>query len=203
MKFRKRAFIAALLAFGAAFAGQLALRTLLGNKTLFSPDAVLAISFGAEALAFMVAGFFVSFLARGFGGREMGAAAALLAPAAFVVLRQMKPPSFSYDRFFASTEELIVWGALSGVGAWLLGMWGASGGVLLGAAGTPDLRFGYEVGIARTHLRLNRHTAVLLIALALVPPGLLFAAGIAASFQYKRGAQTSAMGIIVAAAAVV
>jgi lipoprotein-releasing system permease protein len=75
--------------------------------------------------------------------------------------------------------------------------------VLLGAAGTPDLRFGYEVGIARTHLRLNRHTAVLLIALALVPPGLLFAAGIAASFQYKRGAETSAAGIIVAAAAVV
>jgi len=49
VKFRKRAFIVALLAFGAAFAGQLALRTLLGNKTLFSPDAVLAISFGAEA----------------------------------------------------------------------------------------------------------------------------------------------------------
>ena len=39
----------------------------------------------------------------------MGAAAALLAVGAFVALRQMKPPSFSYDRFFASTEELIAW----------------------------------------------------------------------------------------------
>ena len=77
MKFRKRAFVVALLAFGAAFAGQLALRAALGNQTLLSPDAVLAVSFGAEALAFLVIGFFVSFLARGFGGREMGYASDL------------------------------------------------------------------------------------------------------------------------------
>ena len=141
------------------------LRAFLSNRTLLSPDALLAISFGGEALAFLLIGFFVSFLARGFGAREMGLAALLLAIAAFIALRQLKPPSFSYDRFFASTEELILWAAFTGAGAWLLGMWGASAGVLLGAAGTPDLRFGYEAGIARTHLRLNRRTALTLIAL--------------------------------------
>ncbi|TMA24423.1 MAG: FtsX-like permease family protein [Deltaproteobacteria bacterium] len=203
MKFRKRAFLVALVLLGAAFAGQLVLRAFLSNRTLLSPDALLAISFGGEALAFLLIGFFVSFLARGFGAREMGLAALLLAIAAFIALRQLKPPSFSYDRFFASTEELILWAALTGAGAWLLGMWGASAGVLLGAAGTPDLRFGYEAGIARTHLRLNRRTALTLIALGLVPPGLLFAAGVLASLRYRRGAETSALGVIVAAGAVV
>ncbi len=203
MRFRKRAFAVALLCFGAAFGGQLALRAFLSNASLLSPDAVMAVSFGAEALAFLAIGFFVSFLAKGFGGREMGLASLLLAIAAFFALRFMKPPSFSYDRFFATTEELFAWAALTGAAAWLLGMWGASGGVLLGAAGTPDLRFGYEAGIARTHLRLNRRTAAILIALGLIPPGLLFAAGVAASLRYHKGPEASAAGVIIAAASVI
>ena len=202
MRFRKRAFAVALLCFGAAFGGQLALRAFLSNASLLSPDAVIAVSFGAEALAFLATGFFVSFLAKGFGARELGLASLLLAVAAFFALRFMKPPSFSYDRFFASTGELIAWAAFTGAAAWLLGMWGASGGVLLGAAGRPDLRFGYEAGIARTHLRLNRRTAATLIALGLIPPGLLFAAGLAASLRYHKGPQASATGVIIAAASV-
>ena len=35
-----------------AFGGQLALRAFLSNHSLLSPDAVLGVSFGAEALAF-------------------------------------------------------------------------------------------------------------------------------------------------------
>jgi lipoprotein-releasing system permease protein len=202
LKFRKRAFVAALAAFAAAFAGQLALRAFLANHTLLSPDALLAVSFGAEALAFLLVGFLVSFLARGFGGREVGLAAALLAVAAFFALRQIKPPSFSYDRFFAGTDELVVWALLTGAGAWLLSMWGASAGVLLGASGTPDLRFGFEAGIARTHLRLNRRTALVLVALGLVPPGLLFAAGILASLHYRKSAETGVVGVMISAAAV-
>src|SRR5207248_311853 len=102
----------------------------------------------------------------------------ILAVIAFAVLHRMKPPSFSYDKFFADTRELVVWSGLTGLGALLLGLWGASFGVLLGAAETPDVRFAFEAGIARTHLRLNRRTAALLVGLGLVPPGLLFAAGV-------------------------
>ena len=177
MRFRKRAAGVALLLFAAAFGGQLALRAFLSNHSLLSPDAVLGLSFGAEALAFAVTGFAVSFLARGFGGRELGLAALALLPPAFLVLRQLKPPSFSYDRFFASTEEMALWAALTALAAWLLGLWGASAGVLLGASGKPDLRFGYEAGIARTHLRLNRGTARILLIAGLIPPALLWCAG--------------------------
>src|SRR5260221_8610938 len=46
-------------------------------------------------------------------------------------------------------------------------LWGASFGVLLGASSSPDLRFAFEAGIARTHLRLNRRTIALLVALGL------------------------------------
>ena len=201
-RFRRRAFATATVLFAAAFAGQLLLRSVLSNHSLLSPDAVIGVSFGAEALALLVAGFLVSFLARGFGGREFGAAAALLAGGAFVVLHRLKPPSFSYDRFFASTDELVIWALATGVGAWLLGMWGASGGVLLGAAGTPDLSFAYEAGIARTHLRLNRRTLLMLVALGVVPPGLLFAAGVAATLHFHKGPQASAAGVAVSAAAV-
>src|SRR5438067_343759 len=130
------------------------------------------------ALAFLRAGFLVSFLARGFAWRELGAAAIALSVVAFLVLHLMKPPSFSYDKFFADTRELLVWAALTGAGAWLLGLWGASFGVLLGASSSPDLRFAFEAGIARTHVRLNRGTFALLVAVGLGPAGLLFAAGV-------------------------
>jgi lipoprotein-releasing system permease protein len=177
-RFRRRAAAVALWLFLAAFAGQLALRHLLSARSLLSPDAVIGLSFGAEALAFLLIGFVVSFLARGFAWRELGIAAVVLAVIAFLVLHRMKPPSFSYDRFFADTRELLLWAGFTGLGAWLLGLWGASAGVLLGAAETPDVRFAFEAGIARTHLRLNRRTAMLLVTLGIVPPGLLFAAGV-------------------------
>jgi hypothetical protein len=54
-----------------AFAGQLALRHILSAKTLLSPDAVIGLSFGAEAVAFLLIGFLVSFLGRGFARREL------------------------------------------------------------------------------------------------------------------------------------
>jgi ABC-type lipoprotein release transport system permease subunit len=177
-RFRWRAFLVALWLFVTAFAAQLAIRHLLSARTLFSPDAVIGLSFGAEALAFLLCGFLVSFLARGFGWRELGAAAIALAIVAFLVLHRMKPPSFSYDKFFADTRELILWAVFTGAGSWLLGLWGASFGVLLGASSSPDLRFAFEAGIARTHLRLNRRTGALLVTWALVPPGLLFALGV-------------------------
>jgi len=176
-----------------AFAGQLALRHILSAKSQLSPDALLFVSFGAEALAFLLVGFLVSFLARGFGWRELGASSIALAVIAFVVLHRMKPPSFSYDKFFADTRELVVWAGLTGVGALLLGLWGASFGVLLGAAETPDLRFAFEAGIARTHLRLNRRTAALLVGLGLVPPGLLFAAGVFTR-AYDESVRSRALG---------
>src|SRR5438105_10501990 len=177
-RFRMRAFLVALWLFVAAFAAQLAIRHLLSARTVLSPDAVIGLSFGAEALAFLLAGFLVSFLARGFAWRELGAAAVALAVVAFFVLHRMKPPSFSYDKFFADTRELLVWSASTGAGAWLLGLWWASFGVLLGASSSPVLHYAFEAGIARTHLRLNRRTIALLVALGLVPPGLLFAAGV-------------------------
>src|SRR2546430_5814824 len=177
-RFRVRAFLVAVWLFVAAFAAQLAIRHLLSARTVLSPDAVIGLSFGAEALAFLLTGFLVSFLARGFAWRELGAAAIGLAVVAFLVLHRMKPPSFSYDKFFADTRELVLWAGFTGVGAWLLGLWGASFGALLGASSSPDLRFAFEAGIASTHLRLNRRTGFLLCSLALVPPGLLFAAGV-------------------------
>jgi lipoprotein-releasing system permease protein len=176
-----------------AFAGQLALRYILSSKSLLSPDALLTVSFGAEALAFLLVGFLVSFFARGFARRELLASACVLAVIAFVVLHRVKPPSFSYDRFFADTRELVIWSGLTGIGALLLGLWGASFGVLLGAAETPDLRFAFEAGIARTHLRLNRRTAALLVGLGLVPPGLLFAAGVFAR-AYDETIRSRALG---------
>jgi len=88
-------YLLALWLFVAGFAAQLAIRHLLSARTVFSPDAVIGLSFGAEALAFLLTGFLVSFLARGFGWRELGAAAFALAVVAFLVLHRMKPPSFS------------------------------------------------------------------------------------------------------------
>lgn len=177
-RFSLRALAAATLLFAGAFGLQLWLRTFLGTHGSFSPDEVLGFSFGAEALAFLASGFLVTFLARGSGFRETLAAAALLAGGAFGVLHLLKPPSFSYDRFFASTGELVVWALLTGLGAWLLSLWGASFGLLVGAGDAPDPRFGYEAGIARTHLRLNRATVRRLVWIGLTVPGAIFGCGI-------------------------
>ena len=201
-RFRLVAALLALPLMAGAFAGQLFLMRVLSARSYLSPDAVQGLSFGAEALAFLLIGFVISFFARGFGGRELAAAGAVLSVGAFSALKILKPPSFSYDRFFADTREILIWAGVTGAAAWLLGLWGASGGVLLGASGTPDLSFGYEAGIARTHLRLNRRTLVMLLALGLVPPGLLFAAGVGSSLYFKQGPAASALGVAVGAASV-
>ncbi|HEX4386701.1 MAG TPA: ABC transporter permease [Myxococcales bacterium] len=190
MKLRFRVIAVALLSFLIAGGVQYALSTWLGKSSNFSRDAVTYASFGAQALVFFLAGFVLSFVGRGYRPVENGIAALITGVIAFFVLRWLKPPSFSYDRFFASTGELVVWAAAAAVGSWLLAMWGASLGLLVGAAGHLDLRFRYEWGIARTHLRLNKRTVFLLLAVGLVVPGLQFAAGVLAqaSDQARRGA---------------
>ncbi len=167
------ALVVALLAFGA----QLGLRHFVGEKTLLSPDAVLAISFGVEALGLLAAGFVASFFG-GLRSREQFVSALLLVPIAFGILFLVKPPSFSYDRFYADKPEMLVWALFVGASAFLLGLWGASAGLLIGAGKKPDLAFAYEIGIARTHLRLTRQTALMLLWIGLSVPGALFGAGI-------------------------
>ena len=177
MKFRWRVTAAAFILFLIASAMQYALATWLGSATVFSRDTDTLISFGFEAAGFLVAGFALSFVGRGYRPLENAIASALFGVVTFFALRQLKPPSFSYDRFFASTGELVIWALSAAVGSWLLAMWGASVGMLIGAGGNLDLRFRYEWGIARTHLRLNRRTILLLIAVGLIVPGIQFAAG--------------------------
>jgi len=180
-----------------AFAGQLALRHILSSKSLLSPDALLFVSFGAQALAFLLIGFLVSFIAHGFGWRELGVAAIALAAIGFAVLHRMKPPSFSYDKFFADTRELVTWAASMGAGAWLLGLWGASIGMVIGASGRPDLSFQYELGIARTHLRLNVRTAALLVTVGLLVPGVQYAVGVGSAMwnQAQQGTKVRSLFI--------
>jgi len=67
-----RRVLLALWLFVAGFAAQLAIRHLLSARTVFSPDAVIGLSFGAEAAGVPAHRFLVSFLARGFGWRELG-----------------------------------------------------------------------------------------------------------------------------------
>jgi lipoprotein-releasing system permease protein len=178
----------ALVCFCAAGGLQYALSIWLGTASTLSRDAVVYASFGAQAAVLFAAGFLLSFVGRGYRPAENGIASALYGVIAFVVLRKLKPPSFSYDRFFASTGEIVIWAAAAAASSWLLAMWGASLGMLVGAAGRPDLRFRYEWGIARTHLRLNRRTVLLLIAVGLIVPGVQFAAGVLAQAhdQYSR-----------------
>ena len=190
MKLRFRVTLVALLFFVFAGGVQYGLSTWLGTHSNFSRDAVTYASFGAQALVFFIAGFLLSFVGRGYRPRENAIASLIFGVIAFFVLRALKPPSFSYDRFFASTGELVIWAAAAAAGSWLLAMWGASLGLLVGAAGHLDLRFSYEWGIARTHLRLNKRTVVLLASVGLIVPGIQFAAGVLAqaSDQYRRGA---------------
>jgi lipoprotein-releasing system permease protein len=156
---------------------QYSLALWLGGATTLSRDAVSAISFGAEGLWFLLAGFALSFLGRGYRPLENLAASLVFGVATFFVLRALKPPSFSYDRFFASTGELVVWSLCAGGASWFLAMWGASFGMLIGANGHADPRLRYEWGIARTHLRLNRHSARILLVAFIVPPLLLWWGG--------------------------
>ena len=185
-RLRRRGAVLILAAFALFLAGagiQYALALWLGSATTFSRDAQLAISFGAEAVWFLLAGFGLSFLGRGYRPLEHLAASLLFGIATFFVLRALKPPSFSYDRFFASTGELVIWSLCAAGASWLLAMWGASFGMLIGANGHADARLGYEWGIARTHLRLNARSALLLGLLGLLPPGLFYALGIVASLR--------------------
>jgi lipoprotein-releasing system permease protein len=171
---------------------QYALGLWLGSATTLSRDAQTSISFGAEAVWFLLAGFALSFVGRGYRPVEHLVASLFFGVATFFVLRGLKPPSFSYDRFFASPGELLVWALCAAVASWLLAMWGASFGMLIGANGRVDPRLGYEWGIARTHLRLNRRTArVLLVASVLPPLALWWAGELAWSWDQMRRATTS------------
>jgi lipoprotein-releasing system permease protein len=177
LKFRRRVPVVALALFLLAGAMQYALATWLGAATTLSRDTVTSLSFGAQALAFLLAGFILSFVGRGYRPLENLLASVLFGIATFLVLRALKPPSFSYDRFFASTGELVIWSLCAAAGSWLLAMWGASFGLLIGANGHVDPRLRYEWGIARTHLRLNRRTARILLGAGLLPPLALWWAG--------------------------
>jgi lipoprotein-releasing system permease protein len=188
VKLRFRVIAVALICFLIAGGVQWALSTWLGKASTLSRDAGTFVSFGAQALVFFAAGLLLSFAGRGYRPIENAIAAVISGVALFFFLRAHKPPSFSYDRFFASTGELVIWSGSAAVSAWLLAMWGASLGLLVGAAGRLDLRFKYEWGIARTHLRLNKRTVFLLLSVGLIVPGIQFAAGILAqaSDQYRR-----------------
>jgi lipoprotein-releasing system permease protein len=207
VKFRWRVTTAALVLFLLAAAAQYGLATWLGAATTSSRDAVTALSFGLEALGFLLAGFLLSFVGRGYRPVENGIASLAFGIATFLALRQLKPPSFSYDRFFASTGEMVVWALCAAAGSWLLALWGASLGMLIGAGGHLDVRFQYEWGIARTHLRLNRKTAALIVFFAAIPPVLLWFAGqLADDFDKMRragGHLTLRLVLMLAAAAVV
>ena len=124
MKFRSRVTAAALVLFLIGAGLQYSLALWLGGSTTLSRDAVSAISFGAEGLWFLLAGFALSFLGRGYRPLENLFASLFFGVAMFFVLRALKPPSFSYDRFFASTGELVVWSGCAAAASWLLAMWG-------------------------------------------------------------------------------
>jgi lipoprotein-releasing system permease protein len=205
--------VAALALFVLGAGLQYALAQWLSASTTLSRDAVHAISFGAEGAWLLFAGFALSFFGRGYRPLPNLAASLLFGIVTFFVLRWLKPPSFSYDRFFASTGELVVWALGAAAASWLLAMWGASGGMLIGANGHPDARLRYEWGIARTHLRLNRRSARILLVAGAIPPLLLWWGGeMARAWDQVRRADAgdvppalhvSARQIVLVAAAVV
>jgi len=188
--FRPLALVLGIALFAGGFFGQIWLRTFLGSSSTLSPDAVLAVSFGAEAFAFLVAGFLLSFAARGNGAREFALAALIVGAGAFAFLYRYKAPSFSRDRFLASRDEIILWSILTAAGAFLLALWGSSAGVILGASGKVDASFAFEAGIARTHLRLNRRSAVMLAMLALIPSGLFVGTAYYAQWHQQKASGT-------------
>jgi lipoprotein-releasing system permease protein len=178
LKLRWRVTAIAFFLFLLASVVQYGVATWLGSATVLSRDATTGISFAAEAVLFLAAGFLLSFIGRGYRPVENAVASAFFGIASFFALRALKPPSFSYDRFFASTGELLVWSLSAGVASWLLAMWGASLGMLIGAGGHLDMRFRFEWGIARTHLRLSKRNVFLLLFIGLVVPGIQFALGV-------------------------
>ena len=212
MKLRWRVTIAAFVLFLLGAGAQYGLSVWLGGATTLSRDAISAISFGAEGVWFLAAGFALSFLGRGYRPLEHLIASVLFGVATFFVLRALKPPSFSYDRFFASPGELVIWALGAAACSWFLAMWGASFGMLIGANGHVDPRLSYEWGIARTHLRLNRRSARLLVVAAFIPPLVLWWGGEVASTwdRARRGAlapgwapQFRVQNVLLVAAAVV
>ena len=178
MKHRWRVTAIAFTLFLIAAALQYAVAKWLGSATVLSRDATMAVSFGAEAAVFLASGFLLSFVGRGYRPLENAVASLLFGGVSFFVLRALKPPSFSYDRFFASTGEIFVWSLAAAASSWLLAMWGASLGMLIGAGGRLDMRFRFEWGIARTHLRLGKRNVLLLVFIGLVVPGIQFALGV-------------------------
>jgi lipoprotein-releasing system permease protein len=158
--FSSLALVTALGLFAASFAAQLALRTWLGAHTLLSSDAVMAASFGAEALLLLLSGFAVTFLGRGAAAAEQGVASLLLGVLSFFVLRKVKPPSFGYDHVFATDLELLLLAAITSASSLLLGLWGSSFGLLIGAGRDTDLSLSFEAGVARTHLKLTPKAAL-------------------------------------------
>jgi len=177
---------------------QYGLSVSLGTSTTLSRDAISAIAFYAQGLWFLLSGFALSFLGRGYRPLEIALASLVYGLVNFFALRALKPPSFSYDRFFASTFEIVIWSIAAAISSWLLAMWGASFGMLIGAGGRLDAKFKYEWGIARTHLRLNRKNLLLIALVGLVVPGVQFALGYGTSLYNQAVRQgTGVRGLMI------
>ncbi len=134
----------------------------------------------AKALFVMLAaaaGFLVSLAA---GGRALGpllVAALGVFGIAFAALWRDPPMSFSYVYMLAPPSELALYAALAAAIALLVGWMGSTVAQLLGAGGRFDASMSFEYGIARTHVRLNKRTAIIIALLGIVPPALLVLAG--------------------------
>ncbi|MBS2022887.1 MAG: FtsX-like permease family protein [Deltaproteobacteria bacterium] len=176
--FRTAALLLALVLYAIAFASQLVLRRFLSVHGLLSADEVLIVSFVAQTLVMFVTGFAVTFVARSSGWRELGAASLLMVGVAFAALKKIEPPSFSPDHYLARTDELVVWALLVGLAGFLLALWGGSFALIIGASESVELKSGYEAGIARTHLRLDRSMLLRLAWIGLSIPGTFFGVGI-------------------------
>ena len=165
--------LAGLLCAGGALLGGIAL---LATRLSMAPERALVLS-GAAAVA----------LAFGFGAlaavksRRLGFWETSAVGFAFVVLalatlgRQLMNPFGTYlspaltdiaylANLFGNTMGGPIGGvALAAVALWLSSFIGGSIGFLLGGSGRLDLRFGYEMFIARNHLRLRRRSATMLM----------------------------------------
>ena len=165
--------LAGLLCAGCALLGGIAL---FATRLSMAPERALILS-GAAAVA----------LAFGFGAlaavksRRLGFWETSAVGIAFVVLalatlgRQLMNPFGTYlspaltdiaylANLFGNTMGGPIGGvALAAVALWLSSFIGGSIGFLLGGSGRLDLRFGYEMFIARNHLRLRRRSATMLM----------------------------------------
>ena len=162
--------LAGLLCAGCALLGGIAL---FATRLSMAPERALILS-GAAAVA----------LAFGFGAlaavksRRLGFWETSAVGIAFVVLalatlgRQLMNPFGTYlspaltDIAYLANLFGNTMGGPIGVAAvalWLSSFIGGSIGFLLGGSGRLDLRFGYEMFIARNHLRLRRRSATMLM----------------------------------------